>query len=87
MSDLRRFWFELDRTAVLPPGVIMGCGITGHDLEDALTLLRERVFCSPETPPPTRVVADVDIASLDAGHVRPNMGNPAVRGVWFPLGY
>lgn len=65
----------------------MGCGVTAFDCEDANRLLRELVFCVEAIPSPTNVVEDVDITSLDAGHVRSNMGNPVVRGVWFPLGY
>jgi hypothetical protein len=30
------------------------------------------------------VVEDVDVSQLDAGHVLPNMGDPTLRGVWFP---
>jgi hypothetical protein len=28
-----------------------------------------------------------DVATLDQGHVRPNMGSIFARGIWFPLGY
>jgi hypothetical protein len=31
-----------------------------------------------------RVVTDVDISTLDQGHVIPNMNMPLARGVWFP---
>jgi len=27
---------------------------------------------------------DVDVRALDGGHVLPNMGDPSVRGVWYP---
>lgn len=30
------------------------------------------------------VVPDVDVRTLDEGHVIPNMGPPAIRGVWYP---
>jgi hypothetical protein len=30
------------------------------------------------------VTEDVDIQTLDQGHVLPNMGVPSERGVWFP---
>ena len=36
----------------------------------------------PEAP--SRVVEDVDLTTLDAGHVRPNMHPASERGVWFP---
>jgi hypothetical protein len=87
MSYMRRFWFQFDMSNDLPPGVRMGCGITAYDREDALRLLRERVFLETTIPRPLDIVEDVVISSLDAGHVLPNMGDVTIRGVWFPLGY
>lgn len=87
MKTLRRFWFQFDRSTELPPGVTIGCGATAFDRDDALAMLRERVFGSHDLPAPEIVVEDIDVSSLDVGHVRPNMGNPAIRGIWFPLGY
>ena len=40
-----------------------------------------------EEPPIESISEDVDISTLDEGHVRPNMGNPLRRGIWFPIGY
>ena len=86
---LRRFWIELNLEGKrdVPVSVDMGFGITAHSLDDALQLLREQVFRGRELPPLDRVREDVDISMLDPNHVRPNMGNPVVRGVWFPLGF
>jgi len=50
-------------------------------------MLRERVFVNHRLPDIKNTVTDVDISKLDQGHVRPNMGDPSQRGVWFPLGY
>jgi hypothetical protein len=33
------------------------------------------------------VIEDVDVTTLDANHVLPNMMPPSVRGVWYPIGY
>ena len=87
MSTLRRFWFHFENQAPLPPGLRLGCGVTALDRDDAVRLLEALVFTSGEVPSFKKVSEDVDLASLDAGRIRPNMGNPAVRGVWFPLGY
>ncbi len=86
---LRRFWFEFaaDSAESLPPGVRMGCGVSAATLEDARAMVKQRVFGGAELPPLRAVVCDIDVSTLDPGHVRPNMGNPAVVGVWFPLGY
>ena len=77
---VRRFWFEFGgpRTA-LPSGAQLRV-----DRADAERLLREAAFGGSPLPPVERVVEDVDIRELDARHVIPNMGDPTVRGVWFP---
>jgi hypothetical protein len=86
---LRRFWFEFDTTlAQSPPlGTLLGCGVTAQSKEEALLMLKERVFRKEPLPRIKRYVEDVDTASLDKNHVIPNMGDPAVARVWFPLGY
>ncbi len=85
---LRRFWFrfdfELDDGS--PPGLIMGCGITAYSYDDALELLESNIF-KGKVPAPKLVEEDVDVSTLDGGHVLPNMGDVTNRGVWFPLGY
>lgn len=86
---MHRFWFEFQQSldAGLPPGTTSGCGVTAHDYEDAIGLVRSRVFRERLMPPIARHHVDVDISQLDPKHVLPNIGNPASRGVWFPLGY
>lgn len=84
---MRRFWFKFDTAIELPPGVAYGCGITAYDYDDAQQLARQRVFAGTEMPDPARTVEDVDISQLDRDHVLPNMGDPVVRGVWFPRGF
>jgi hypothetical protein len=83
---LRRYWieFEVDAPEHLPLGTLLGCGVTGYDQEDALQLLRQHIFDGAPLPPIRRLIEDVDISILDANHVRPNMGVPVWRGVWFP---
>jgi hypothetical protein len=53
-------------------------------MADARSLLDE-VFSIHGGRRVARVVQNVDISTLEENHVRPNMGNPVVRGVWFPL--
>jgi hypothetical protein len=85
---LRRFWFNF-RVALkdAPPGIAIGCGVTAYDYQDALELIRERVFKNNSLPPIQKAIEDVDVSTLDANHVLPNMAVPVERGVWFPLGY
>ena len=70
---LTRYWF-------LVPG-IAGFGVTAYSLADALFLLEaEGVLVQRDT----EVVEDVDVSTLDAGHVLPNSGPSCFRGVWYP---
>ena len=86
---LRRYWIEFvkSKEAILPIGISNGCGISAYDYDDAIKLLKEKVFVDIELPSIKKIIEDVDVSTLDTGHVLPNMGNVAVRGVWFPLGY
>jgi len=84
-----RYWFEFASTQIkdLPPGLHLGCGITAYDYTDAISILRQKVFRGQEIPELKDKKENIDIRTLDQGHVIPNMKNPTLRGVWFPLGY
>lgn len=86
---LRRYWFEFDpaSNAEHRTWVLLGCGITAYDYDDAVHLLRERVFRVDDAAPIKRVIEEVDVSTLDAGHVLPNMHAPNSRGIWFPRGF
>jgi hypothetical protein len=79
---LTRYWFKFAVT-----GHELGCGVTAHDHDDAVALLRDTVFAGEALPKVEEVIEDVDIRSLDQKHVIPNMEPPIWRGVWFPKGY
>lgn len=86
-----RYWFEFDITLAdihnIPSGILIGCGITAYNFDDATKLLKEVVFKEHVMPGIKRMIADVDIRTLDQGHVIPNMTSPVARGVWFPMGW
>lgn len=86
---MRRYWFEFDLTIDddAPSGVIIGCGVTAENTTEAKLLLKDKVFKDSDFPTIVNLIEDVDISTLDAGHVLPNMGNPIVKGIWFPIGY
>ena len=73
---LRRFWFPI-------PGRF-GIGVTAYTREEAEGLARTaaRDLRWDFTPGP--VAEDVDLRTLDQGHVIPNMRAPNFHGVWFP---
>ena len=76
---LHRFWIEFQ----LLPQQHVGYGVTAIDFADALKLLADTL--DTQLPAPTRVVHDVDVRTLDEGHVLPNMLPPDSRGIWFPM--
>ena len=80
---LTRFWFTFRQPAE-PSFLNLGCGITAYDLTDAQKFLREQVFPIFGERVVDQVIEDIDVSTLEQNHVRPNLGNPAVRGVWFP---
>jgi len=85
----KRFWFEFDIDVAwnYPPGIGYGCGVTAIDLDDAIEIMNRKVFSEIKMPTIKRIVEDVDIRTLDQGHVTPNMKPPIYRGIWFPIGY
>jgi len=50
----------------------------------AEALVQAERFGGEPLPAGFSVVEDVDVRDLDPGRVVPNMGDPTLRGVWFP---
>lgn len=86
MAALKRFWIEFERLE-RPDPLNLGCGVTAHNYDDALSLISTRIFPDKTIPTIVAVSEDVDVSTLDANHVLPNMGVVVKRGIWFPLGY
>jgi hypothetical protein len=88
-QSYKRFWFEFEIPSAFgyPPGIGIGCGITAFDYTDAISIMDQKVFTGMKRPPFKRVIENVDIGTLDQGHVIPNMKPPVDRGIWFPIGY
>jgi hypothetical protein len=84
-SLLKRYWFRFESSPSDSLG--HGCGVTAYSLEDAKSLLDASIFQSKSWPRIVEVIEDVDISTLDRGHVIPNMEPPVWRGVWYPKGY
>ena len=86
---MRRFWIEFESPLGdhnHPTISRAGCGVTASDLEDALSLLKQHIFPNG-VPKIGRLLEDIDVSTLNKGHVLPNMGNVLVRGIWYPLGF
>jgi len=81
---LIRYWLEVE----LPKGMFhtRHFGVTAYSLDDALALL-QACAAYPLRSAPVLVQArpNVDVSTLDPGHVLPNMLPPHWRGVWYPI--
>lgn len=80
--DLFRYWVTFESPPRYSP-LGIGCGITAFDVSDAMALMHR---CFPETEKLTvkSIRENIPVSDLDQFHVVPNMGNVAVRGIWFP---
>ena len=82
---LRRYWFTFEW---LPTSMLnLGCGVTAFDRDAAIALIKRHLVPDQPMPAITSVTEDVDIRTLEANHLRPNMGVPVWPGIWFPQGY
>jgi hypothetical protein len=86
MTKLVRYWFRLEPFG-FPSPLNIGCGITAYSIEDAKSILSDRVLKSDASLKIAGVIVNVDVSNIDNKHVSANMGTPHCRGVWFPLGY
>jgi hypothetical protein len=85
-----RYWFEFEfnHFTELPIDLALGCGITAFNYDDAIDMLTNQVFKGRLVAPIKKVIENVDVSTLDAGHVLPNMPVPTtVRGIWYPSWY
>jgi hypothetical protein len=79
---MTRYWLTFPQLDT-PHPINLGCGVTGRDYDDALLLIRAS-FSDLRLWPPRTVTENIDVSTLDAGHVLPNLGNVFERGVWWP---
>jgi hypothetical protein len=84
---LRRFWIEFEKDKDDPWRHGLGFGVTAYDAKDALSLLAESICKESKFPVVRKMISDVDVSTLDQGHVIPNMESPIWRGIWYPKGY
>jgi len=81
-ARLRRYWFKFKTKSGSP----LGYGVSAWTEADARAILQQEVFRDLPLPD-AELTADVDVRTLDQGHVIPNMESPMWRGIWFPKGY
>ena len=84
---MTRFWIKFDLPEPTFSPIGLGCGVTAYDFDDALQILRGTLFAEETMPGIAEVIENVDMSTLDEGHVLPNTRSIFVRGMWFPAGY
>lgn len=82
-----RYWIEFSVDKIGNPHRSRKYGVTAHTYDEAMELLRERVFAGKVLPEPDKVITDVDVSELDPKHVLPNIGSPVNIGIWYPKGF
>ena len=89
MISLTRYWIEFERTenGEYLFEIPMGFGVTAYNSQDAVKILKEKVFIDCNVPPIKNITENVNVSKLDNNHILPNMAPPNWRGIWFPLGY
>ena len=84
---LERFWIRFHGSYeefYSTGGFDKGFGVTAYNIDDAKIILQKEIFKGQSLPEINTVIAAVEYEQLEESHVKPNMGNIAVRGVWFP---
>jgi hypothetical protein len=79
---MKRYWITFPHVG-RPHPIELGCGVTAWNYDDALLLIRA-AFPDLALGSPQKVVENIDVSTLDAGHVLPNLGNVLKRGIWWP---
>ncbi len=75
MSNLlTRYWFNTKGG--------YGIGVTAYSCFDAEQIIAAEPLVSEMEI--IDIKENIDVRTLDQGHVIPNMGSPNVRGIWFP---
>jgi len=73
---LTRYWF--------PATQGLGIGVTAYSLPHATEMALSALSSLPSGARLGEPVANVDVSSLDQGHVVPNMGPCNFEGIWYP---
>ena len=79
---MQTYWVTFERLPY-PTVLNRGAGVTARSGDDARRIANA-AFAEAKI---VSLAVVNDAATLDQGHVIPNMGSIFIRGVWFPLGY
>ncbi len=80
---LHRYWITFAPSGKAT-SLNLGCGVTATTRGEAVEMVQEKVFPLFGERKIIGIAEDIDVSRLDPGHVLPNIGNPALKGIWFP---
>jgi hypothetical protein len=81
--EMRPYWLMFDNLPQFS-GLGLGAGITAHSEQEACEIAAANFGNDIEV----KSVSTINTADeIEQNHVRPNMGNLLIRGVWFPKGF
>ena len=84
---LKKYWISFKKNTT-PTVFNLGCGATASDRIDLQKVLDKSEILSRYPNLSIDKIEQISkIDELESKHVLVNMGNPAVRGIWFPLGF
>jgi hypothetical protein len=78
---LTAYWIEFG------PLLASQFGVTAYSFDDAISILKQKVYRNEEMPPVKTSIENIKFKDLDQNHVVPNMGAITERGIWYPLNY
>ena len=79
---LTTYWFEFGNRS------LSNCyGVTAYSFEDAIHILKQKIFIKEEMPEIKNCKENIRFADLDPDHIAPNMGIIINRGIWYPIGF
>ena len=80
---LIRYWFEFEFPEINKGtfGTGLGFGVTAYSYDDAVFIIKKQIFTDCPFPAIKKVIENIDVSKLDAGHVLPNMLPPNLIGI------
>ena len=78
---LTAYWIEFG------PLLASQFGVTAYSFNDAISILKQKVFRKEEIPPVKTFTENIKFRDLDQNHVVPNIGAISERGIWYPINF
>jgi hypothetical protein len=83
-SNIKTFWITFISNS-LPSLFQKGCGVSAVDEFEALSIINSNKMVILYTSGVDNI-KPINIDDVEKNHILPNVGNFAVRGIWYPNG-